>query len=254
MSTSNIHFKITTTQLQDLLVKIKDLVKIDSRLVIKINNENVLLFSFVGDSFKNIHAFKNYIFSTSDLMSIKEEILDSLILIVKDGKRFYKVMENFLDYNVDIKGKISYDEDNYVNVISFDNDKINTKIIGGDPITIGKEISIEDIDYLMNIENSLFAFTIDNMDFDKIKKLSLTYKKLKDVIYVHIKDREVLIGESLWSVKLCDMNLENSTISFPKDYFISMNPKNSILCYVFETFILFKYDDYNLMVVLETGS
>ena len=253
MST-NIHFKLTSVQLQDLLVKIKDLVKIDSRLVMKINNENILLFSFVGDSFKNIHAFKNYIFSTPTIMTIKEELTDSLVFIIKDGKKFYRVMENFLDYNVDISGKISYDEDNYVNFISFDNKKIDTKIIGGDPITIGKEINIEDIDYLMNIENSLFAFPIDNMDFEKIRKLSLTFKQPKDVVYVNIKDKEVLIGESLWHLKLCDIELENVTISFPKEYFISMNPKDAILCYVFEGFILFKYDDYNLMIVLETGS
>jgi len=254
VKSDNIHFKMSPLQLRDILIKVKDLVKIDNRLVIKINNQNILIFSFVGESFKNIHAFKNYIFNTQDIMIVKDEILDSLIFVVKDGKKFYRILENFINYDIDINGKIYYDEDNYVNFITFDNKKLNTKIIGGDPITISKDINIEDINYLMNIENSIFNFRIENVDFEKIRRMSIIDKIKKDVIYINIKDNKVLIGETKWHINLGDIEFNNMTISFPKDYFISMNPKDFILSYVFEGFILFKYDDYNLMIILETGS
>jgi len=254
---NSLHIKLTSDNLSIFLSKVKDLVKIDPRLVLKIDKDNILMFSFVGDTFKNIHAFKNYIFKTDELFDIKEkdESNDySLIFIIKDGKRFNRTLENFIDYGENINCKIVYNEESYVNFMTFDNKKLNIKIIGGDPISIGKEISIDDINYLMDTDNSFFNFNISKNDFEKIKKMSMIDKQLKDVLNIHVKDKKVYVAETKWHLNVFDkIEYENVTITFPKDYFISMNPSSDIQTFVFEGFVLFKYDDYNLMVVLETN-
>ena len=57
-----IKFEMSQSNLRTLLDKMKDLTKIDKRLVIRFDKDTLIIFSFVGESFKNIFAFKNYIF------------------------------------------------------------------------------------------------------------------------------------------------------------------------------------------------
>jgi len=253
----NISFTCSKEQLFIFLKKIKDLTNIDKRIIIRMENDNVLIFSFVGDSFKNVHAFKNYVFPIETIFNIKKGAIDSpIFLIVKDGKRFYKTVENLLDYQDDIKCKISVNDENYVNFISFNNSKLDIKIIGSDPITIGAQISIEDVEFLMDIERSIFNFKINKLDFSKIKKMSLIDRienDNKSPIYININDKILSIGETKWRLYISDIEYRDITISFPKVYFNTMDPSDVIDVYVFEEFILCKFDDYNLMILLETS-
>ena len=68
----NITYTSTVEQLSSFLKKVKDLTTIDQRVIMRIEKTQVLLFSFVGDSFKNIHAFKSYIFPIEEIMNIKK--------------------------------------------------------------------------------------------------------------------------------------------------------------------------------------
>jgi len=244
-------FIMTTDQLTNLLRKIKDLVAIDPRIIMKIYNSSVLLFSFVGESFKNIHAFKNYIFDKEEIMNISTKIEEPFVFITKDGKKLYRILENLIDYKNDIHGEISINDENYVNLIIFDNENLNIKVIGTDSIVIGKEINIEDINYLMNIENSLFNFDISGIQFAKIKKMGLVDNELNSVLYININNKKLSIGETKWQLTLCDIEYEDVVLAFPKKYFNTINPSD-IKVYVFESFILCKYNEYNLMILMET--
>lgn len=245
-------FTMTPKQLSDLLTKIKDLVAIDPRIILKIDNSNILMFSFVGDSFKNIHAFKNYIFDKNEVMTFKTEISEPLVFIAKDGKRLYRILSNLVDYEDDIKAKISINDENYVNYIHFSNKKFDDKIIGSDPIAIGKDISIEDVNYLMDIDNSLFNFEVGVQDFSRIKKRSLIENEPNSVLYIHINNKKLSIGETKWHLNICEIDKEDVMLTFPKKYFNTISSSESIKVYVFESFILCKYDDYNLMILMET--
>ena len=59
--TENIKFDISQSHLKKLLDKIKDLAKIHEKkiVVFKFEKDCLILFSFVGSTFKNIYAFKN---------------------------------------------------------------------------------------------------------------------------------------------------------------------------------------------------
>jgi hypothetical protein len=256
----NIKFTCSVYQLSNLLKKIKDLTTIDPRVILRIDSNNVLVFSFVGDSFKNIHAFKNYVFPTGEVMTIKKGDMDeAIMLMAKDGKRLYRQLESLLNRE-EINGKISVNDENYVNYIELDNrktvdDKIvgtEIKVIGSDPISIGKEISLDDINFLMDINNSTFNFKLSNQDFREIKKLGVIYNEPKSVLYINVMDKNLTIGETLWKVNVDKVDVDDIILSFPKSYFNTINPSDFIHIYVFENFILCKYDDYNLMILLET--
>lgn len=253
MAAEYITFKISPENLTLLLSKIKDLTKIDSRIILKFEPTNLLMFSFVGDSFKNIHAFKNYVFNIDDVMKLKEPIEKTMVFIVKDGKKLYRTLENIVDYNKEIIGKIHFNDENYVNFIHLKNEKMDIKVFGTDPIAIGKEISIEDINYLMDIENSIFNFRVEKYDFDKIRKTGLIENELDSVLYIYLKDKKLSIGETKWSINICDVENDNLTLALPKKYFNTINPSTFIDIYVFDGFILCKYDECNLMIILETG-
>lgn len=253
----NISFTQTPTQLGNLLKKVKDLISIDSRIVIRIEADSVLLFSFVGQSFKDIHAFKNYIFPIEEVLTLKKaEIENPIFFIAKDGKRFFRSVESFLNYPQEIKCKMSVNDENYVNFIAFDNTKDNkgldVKVIGSDPIAIGSQISVDDINYLMDISKSTFNFRLSAQDFAQIKKSSLIENEPKSVLYINVQNKILSMGETKWHYNITEIDVDDIMLSFPKAYFNTINPNSFIDVYVFEEFILCKYDDYNLMIILET--
>lgn len=253
----SISFTQSPEQLSNLLKKVKDLTSIDPRIVIRIEPESVLIFSFVGQSFKDIHAFKNYIFPIEEVMTLKKaEIEEPIFFIAKDGKRFFRSVESFLNYPQDIRCKMSINDENYVNYIGFDNTKDNkgldAKVIGSDPIAIGSQIGVDDINYLMDISKSNFNFRLSKADFAQIKKQSLIENEPKSVLYINIQDKLLSIGETKWHYNITEIDQEDIMLSFPKAYFNTINPSEFIDVYVFDEFILCKYDDYNLMIILET--
>lgn len=259
---NTIIFTMSHEQMKKFLKKIKDLTAIDSRIMVKIDPTTVLLFSFVGDSFKNIHAFKNYIFPIDQIMTVKDDIKESYILMIKDGKRLFKMLEGFLILEQDVNCKMLVDDENYINNIFFsqirnieNKGKFEQNVIGSDPIAIGKEIGIDDINYLMDINNSDFNFIVSKSDFAQIKKTSLIYNEPKSVLYINVYNKMLSIGETLWHLDIAEVDSEDIILSFPKAYFNTINPTEYINIYVFnnDNFILCKYDDYNLMILLETS-
>lgn len=243
-------FIINCDQLGELLKKIKDLVSIDNRVVMKIDNKNVFLLSLVGETFKDIHAFKSYIFNKDNIMTLPLKIEEPIILVVKDGKKFYRILENLLDYDLDIHGDISVNEDGFIDIINFDNSQLPIKIFGND-LPISKDINADDINTLLDVEKSSFNFTITPNQFAKIKKISMIENELNSVLYININNKKLSIGETKWKLVIDDIDNEDIIYAFPKKYFNTIHTQNDIKIYVFENFLLCKYDDYNLMIVME---
>ena len=251
-----IKFEIIQSNLKTLLDKIKDLTRIDKRLVFRFEKDNLILFSFVGETFKNIYAFKSYVIKNEDLIDIISEIENPIIFITKDGKKLWHYINIFSNYD-GIKCEIMFNEEffaNYLKINSLpDPDRYEVRIISGDPITVGKEINLDDINKLMNVDDSLFNFKLTSQEFDIIKKSTTIDVKENDIIQIIIESNKLYIGENKWKIKICDIEHENETFTFPKRYFNTINTSTFIDVFVFETFILNKFDDYNLLIVLETS-
>ena len=119
---------------------------------------------------------------------------------------------------------------------------------------VGKDINMDDINHLMDTSNSLFNFKLTNTDYDKVKKMSSIDSKDNDVLIITVEKNNLYIGEIKWKLKVCDnIGREDYTYTFPKRYFNTISTTTDIDIYVYDTYILTKYDDYNLLVVLETS-
>lgn len=252
MAEKTITFKLSLENLNTYISYIRELSLIDNTIIMLINNENLILYSFVGSNLNDIHAFKDVLVNTNNILVHNKEIEDKIIFIIKDSKKFVRNLQNFVDFNEDIKMIISYNNDNYSNYLKISNSKLNIKEISGDPILIGKEITKQDIEHLTNKDQSLFNFTLSEIDYKKIKNLS-NIDTINDILYINILDNELFIGENKWELKICNINISPISISFPKKYFKNLRFINNIEIYVFETYILISDNNSDLMIVLETS-
>ena len=253
----NIKFDISQSNLIRLLNKLKDLSKINEKkiVVFKFEYDSLILFSFVGKNFKNIYAFKNYVFKFDDIFDFITEITEPLSFISKNGIHLYHTLNQFTDYGDSLKFEISPStiSSGFADSMKITNDKLQTSMSAGDNMVVGKDITLEDINMLMDTTNSLFHFTLPSSEYDKIKKMSTIVVKENDIITITIENKILYFGESKWRLRICDIDQEDYSYTFPKRYFNTISTTSDIEIDVFDTYILTKYDDYNLMIVLETS-
>jgi len=230
---------------------IKELSLIDPTIILTISDDDILIYSFVGKSINDIHAFKTVLTSTDSIFTKRKDINNKIKFIIKDGKKFVKNIQSFIDYDEDLKFKISYDTIDYNgNYLHLSNSKLKIKEISGDPVLMSKEITKEDIDFLTNKSTSLFNFTMTSMDLKKIKRLS-TIENTNDILQLKVDNNELFIGENKWELKICDIDKPNLNVSFPKKYFNKLTFNENSILYLFENYILISDDNSELMIVLE---
>lgn len=252
MPDKTITLNIDKNKIKEFLSYIKELSSIDPTIIFNIQNDVTILYSFVGNDINDIHAFKTVVLDTNNLFNKNREIQNKIIFIIKDGKKFFRNIQNFIDYDEDIKIKISYnDEDSYSNYLNINNSKLRLKEISGDPVLMSKEITKGDIDYLTNKDKSIFNFNISEVDFKKIKNMS-NIDTTNDILNIMINNNELFIGENKWEIKICDIDKSNLNISFPKKYFKNLKFTDNTKIYVYENYILVSDDNTDLMIVLET--
>jgi len=260
ITTSNITYKITLDSLANVIDKIKDLTKLDKRVLLKFDNNDLLLYSMVGKN-NGIHGFKNHILKIKDIFSsIKGEIEeDNLKYSIEDAKRFVTSIIVFVKYmksqgiEDELTFKLTYNDDNFVEKLLIQNKKSKEETMGGDPSCFTQAIDIEQINDAMDIDQSEYSFSLKKEDFDYIKSKTIIEKD-NDILYLNVKDNKINIGENRWEHNICDIEgVEDTTISFPKRYFkcINYDNTNEMILYVFDTFILVKGDNTNLMIAIE---
>jgi len=252
MADKTITIEAPINNFKHFISSMKELSLIDPTIIITLNNDSIMSYSFVGKDMNDIHAFKTVITDINNVFDKKnKKINDKIIIIIKDGKKFVRNMTNFLDFNEDLKFKISYDDEDFnANYIHISNSKLRLKEICGDPILMSKEITRDDIKFLTNKDNSLFNFDISETDFKKIKRMS-TIETTNDILYITITNKELFIGENKWDLKICDIDKPNINVSFPKKYFNTLTFKDDSKIYLFENYILISDDNSDLMIVLE---
>ena len=252
---NSINFVFSKQQFQSFLNKIKELTKIDTKIYLKLNKENIILYSTVGSG-KQIYVFQNYIFKTSDILTLKDELPDEIIFIIKDNKKVHRNLTHYLDDDFDIKCEMEYSTVNdklYSDIIRFDNSILSLSISGGDPFGPGTNsaITIEQIKKYLDTKHALFDFDLNKEMFTRIKKMT-TVEIEHDVLSITVKSNKLTIGENKWLIRLCDINQEDSKFTFPKKYFNTLNVDTNIKIFVFETYLLFKNSETDLLVSLES--
>ena len=243
-------FSMSLTQMTFFLDKVHDLLSIDDEILLKINNDKILLYSIVGEKM-NVNAFKSFIFKTDEIFSFKSDIPNEIRFIITSGGKFENTLKNYLDYKEDISCEFFMNDDTYADNFKFKNSKLKLSINGGDVRGMNTTIDIEKINNTLNKDNIDFKFALDKNSYAKIKKIA-SIDSENDILYLNIIDKNLTIGEHGWDLKICEVDHDDLSITFPKKYFKSITfSEEEINVYVFDTFILVDNLNTNLLIALE---
>jgi hypothetical protein len=253
LTTSKIDIIIKSDKFEDLLSKLEDLSKIGDSMKIKIDEEDILIYSMVGENM--ILAFKSYILKTDDYFSNKKDIDQSIDIIITSSKKFVKNL-GMIKGNTPIKMEIDWRTNDEgtgsARFFQIKSGKFKMSQSCGEESEI-RNISKEALDQKLNLKTKKWSFVIKKPDFDDIKKLSNINSEGKILNLNVDSDGRVLISESsVWELEVDQVEVSSKNIIFSKSYLGNISDQDKIEFHVFESFILNRNSNSNLMISFET--
>lgn len=249
-----IKFLINRENFTQLIDKISDLTKISDIVKMKIDSENILVYSLVGET--SILAFKNYLLKTSDYFTFSEDLEFTFDYVITGAKRFVKNLK-FFNIEENIKGQFVYkdnpadDNGKIVRSLNLTDGKFKLNNIGGEIFKV-RDITKEKLEMTLKTDNCNWQFSVSSSDFEDVRKLS-SINADDNIITVSITDGDINFCEiGKWQLTVDKTESSHSDINFPKKYLSSVNNEEEIINFhIFDTFILFQERDKNLMVSFE---
>jgi len=251
---SKLTIQLNRDKFEDFLTKLEDLSKISDTIKLKIDSENILMYSIVGETI--LLAFKSYLIDTKDYFEMKDELENTLDMIISGAKRFVKNLGFIKTSSDKIVMNIDYrenddDDSSIVRFTQIKNGKLKIGLQGGESSEI-RDIPKGVLSKRVDIKNSKWSFKIDKSEFQDIKKLSSINSDGK-VIHLNVEDKKVVLSElSTWEFQVDEVDLTDRHLMFNKTFLPSINDNSDkIEFYVFDTFILTKDETSHLMISFE---
>jgi hypothetical protein len=248
--------QLNKDKFSDFVTKLQDLTNISDAIKLKIDNDNILAYSMLSNDVA-VLALKNYLLNTDEYINnFKSEL--TFDFIITSAAKFVKNLKFFnseLPIELEFIYKPTPDDDEIMHVRSskFSNGKLKISCIGGELSKI-RDINKVALDARLNPKNSKWGFKISKSDFQDVKKLSSINSEDK-IINVIVENGKVSIMEEYkWELEIDDLqNDKNTKITFNKKYLSNINDGlDNIEFKIFETFILVKDENSNLMLSFET--
>ena len=248
-----VKFKLDSKSISIFTEKLEDLSKIHDTIKLKIDGEDTLLYSILGGSV--MLAFKNYSVKTFDLLGTSD--FDYKIdLIIPNAKKFVKNLQFLKDFdniNFEISYKASPDDDGLYLARSLQVQSGRFKVNW----LAGESYDMRDIDKValsqrLNLKNKKWSFKISQSDFSDIKKLSNINSER--ILNISISSGVVSISEkSAWDLEIDKVDGDrNTNLILNKKFLGCINEVGEdVNIHIFETFMLIKDEDSNLMLSFE---
>jgi len=256
---NELSFNIKNESLTKLIDTLKDLSRLNDKVLFKIDKNNTLIYSLVGNG-NSVNAFKNFIFKTDDLFNDIGEFDETINFIVKSAKMFCRTLQIISTFDITLNGIIYFDT---IGDLVFSDriylkagSKLRQNIYGGDPVNMNMNITIKTINKFVNVDNANFIFDLSADDFDKIKKLASS-DEISNIFYLntHKEDgvNNISIGEGVWDINVAETEFDKEIqLAFPKKYFKTISIVDGFAkIYVFDTSILITTDNSNLLISIE---
>jgi hypothetical protein len=250
---SKLNGTIKQDKFNELLNKLEDLAKISDTIKLKIDSENVLMYSIVGETI--LLAFKSYLIDTNDFFDFKEDIENTLDLVISGSKRFVKNLgfiksSDKISINIDYRKGDDEDVDN-ARFVQIKNGKLKIAIQAGEQSEI-RDISKGVLSKRIDLKNSKWSFKVLNSEFQDIKKLSSINSDGK-IIHLNIDNKKVILSEtSVWEYEVDEVDITDRHLMFNKTFLPSISDKEDYInFYVFDTFVLTKDTESHLMISFE---
>jgi hypothetical protein len=246
--------KFVQSRFTDLISKLKDLTGIEDVIKIKFDKDNMILYSVLQNE-QQVSAMKTYVVNTNDYLQgfSGDETID---FVITSAPKFVKNIQ-FFNTDKDIKFDLIYkpvpEEDNLMHVRSaqLSNGKLKISVIGGEQYKV-RQVTKSFIDTRLNPKNSKWSFKVSNQDFSDIKKLSNINSEDR-IINITVQDGKVTFNEtSKWELEVDSIQSKNQHLMFGKKYLSNINCEDETITFnIFETFILVREKDSNLMLSFE---
>jgi hypothetical protein len=249
---------------KDFVSKIDDLTKISDTIKIKIDSQNILIYSMMGTE-NILLAFKNYLLSTDDYIEILDRETTFLLedgvtinLILTGTKKIVKNL-GFIKTEFPILCEITHKpvndpQQSDVRVMKLKNDKITLQIPGGEWNEI-KDLNKKMLGNRTNDNNKKWSFRVDSSEFKDIRKLSqINADDSKRILSIEVKEGLVKVLErGVWEMEVDQLDVSvNKYLAFNKSHLQSVNDNGgSIEFKIFETFILISDPISNLIISFE---
>jgi hypothetical protein len=250
---SKLNGTIKQDKFNELLNKLEDLAKISDTIKLKIDSENVLMYSIVGETI--LLAFKSYLIDTNDFFDFKEDIENTLDLVISGSKRFVKNLgfiksSDKISINIDYRKGDDEDVDN-ARFVQIKNGKLKIAIQAGEQSEI-RDISKGVLSKRIDLKNSKWSFKVLNSEFQDIKKLSSINSDGK-IIHLNIDNKKIILSEtSVWEYEVDEVDITDRHLMFNKTFLPSISDKEDYInFYVFDTFVLTKDTESHLMISFE---
>jgi len=249
-----ISLKFNQNYFSEFLEKFSDLTTIDDVIKIKIDENEVLMYSLISSE-SSIVAFKGYELKTEDLFE-NYTITHPLDFIITSSNKLSKNLKFFnpnvpIDLQIIIKKTDDDDDERYqIRSAQFKNGKLKITCISGEQFKI-KDLKKSILNQKLNPKKSKWNFKVTSLDFTNIKKLS-TINNENKTFNITVQSGKVLFGElSKWELEVDQIQSQNTSIIFNKKYLGNINEQQEINFHIFENFILIKDNNSNLMLSFE---
>ncbi len=248
-----VKFIVKGSKYPDFIDKLSDLTDIGNVVKLKIDRDNILMYSLVGET--AVLAFKSYLLNTSDYFEF-EDFDYTLDYVINDAKKFVKNF-NFLNVSNTIEFDIAYkdapesDEIKHVRAIMGTDSRLKLSAVGAEQYKI-RDMSKDRLAKTLDITNSKWSFSVHKDDFTDIKKLS----SINDdkILTINIVDNKVKFSEmGKWELDVATVDSDRyNNLVFGKKYLKSVNLNEDYVNFnVFEQFILIKDNESNFMMSFE---
>jgi len=246
-----IKFKIKTDKFSDFLDKLEDLTKIGDSVKLKIDNQNILIYSIMGGNV--MLAFKNYTLNTSDIFDGDfDYTIDCVLVNCKKLVKNLQFIKTHESPTLEIGYKVSPDDDTIMNArsLQFVGGKLKVNWIAGEHYEV-RDINKNTLKQRLDIKNRKWSFKISDSDFSDIKKLSSINSN--SIISISVVKGTVFLSEtSAWEMEIDKIDDRNSSLMLNKKFLNCINDNGTgVEFHIFDTFMLIKDDISNLMLSFE---
>lgn len=250
---NKIKFNIKKDKFSDFIDKLDDLSKIDDTIKLKIDNDNILMYSMMGGNV--MLAFKNYLVNTTDYLEGKE-LEFSIDLIIANSKKFVKNL-NFLQTSEKVTFEINYkesaDDSQVMNARSIQvvGGKLKVNWLAGEHFEM-RDINKQALKQRLDLKNRKWFFNLTKSDFNDIKKLSSINSER--IINITITAGKVSFSErASWELEVDSLQEErNSNLILNKKFLSCINETiETVEFNIFDSFMLIKDNNSNLMLSFE---
>jgi hypothetical protein len=249
-----VKFKINSDKFVDFISKLDDLTKIEDTIKLKIDNDNILMYSMMSSG-QTMLAFKNYLVNTREYLEYGDDLEYSIDIIIANAKKFVKNL-NFIKDSEKITFEISYkespDDDTimYGRSLQIVGGKLKVNWIAGEHYEM-RDINKGALSQRLNLKNRKWFFNINKSEFSDVKKLSSINSER--IINISVLSGKVTLSErASWELEIESIDDDRSaSLMLNKKFLSCINEMDNIEFSIFETFMLVRDDNSNLMLSFE---